>query len=130
MGLFSPDFKKCPHFSRRHDDVKKIKKLEEGHKEILKELLQMRGSDEEQNSYLKKHMEDELVQHKSVNETLVSLNSAVTTLIDDKVERDTLADKREKIRDKILSSVAIVVIIGIGKVLLDMYATTKVLGIE
>ena len=130
MGLFSRDFSKCPHFDRRHDDVNRISKLEEGHIEILKELATMSGISSEQTVYLKAHMEEELVQHKAVNDTLIDLNTAVTTLIDDKISRDATNDKREKLRDTILTGVAIIVIIGIGKMLLDMYATSKVLGIE
>jgi len=128
--MFNNGYKHCPHFHRRHDDVEKIKRLEKGHENILRELGSISTFNQEQNLYLKKHMEEEVIQHKAVNNTLLGLNKAVESLITDKIERDESSEKRERFRDKVLSSVAIVVMVGLGKMLLDMYATTKVLGIE
>jgi len=130
MGMFGDSYTECPHFDRRHQDEGRISKLEAGHEAILGRLETMANRDEEQSTYLKKHMEDEGTHHTNTNETLGELAKAVNALITDKKDRDNAKDKKERFRDKILSSVALVVIIGIGKLLLDLYATTRVLGVE
>ena len=128
--IFGRDYTKCPHHNRRHEDVAKTKRLELAHRKLIIRLDKMSEKDDELSTYLKKHMEDEGAHHHNTNKVLGELTEVMKTLVADKEERDFARDKKDKFRDKILSSVALVVILGIGKLLLDLYATNSLLGVQ
>ena len=128
--IFGRDYTKCPHYVRRHEDTARTKSLELAHRKLIIRLNKMSKKDEELSMYLKKHMEDEGSHHHNTNKVLGELTDVMKTLVTDKEERDLARDKKDKFRDKILSGVALVVIIGIGKLLLDLYATNSALGLS
>ena len=124
--MFGLGYKKCPHYESGDRLKRRVTDMED----IVKD-------NNEQWEYLKNHMEGEEVHHQTTrdsivetNEAMVEMSQAVKTLVDDKKERDKIKDKRESRRDKIFTALAIAFILGLSKILLDLYATQKILGVE
>ena len=135
--MFRTNFENCPHYSKTKKSSNRIKKLEDGHEQLFEFMRDLKDDNKEikddnkrQWAFVKTHMEEEGIHHKNTKEALKEMTLSLDILITDKQDRDTKKDRREKWKDIVSSGVAIVVILGIGKLIFYIAPLVNAMGIE
>lgn len=139
--MFSTNFSKCPHFDTNIESNLRINNLEAGHQAIINELKSMRNNDERFSAALEKHMGDEEVHHKNTIDSMNKMVEVVESLSDEqklyreeRAQREIDKEKRQGMRDKVITSVITALSIALTFWLLDVVTNlekvNKAIGVE
>ena len=107
------DFTKWPMYKEVNKHGTDIDVLHNGNRAIIKELRKISKDNRKIWKYTSAHMDDEIIQHTKVEATLQSL-------LKDKQDRDTIRDTRERVKEKVYASLAVVVAVGAYNIFMDM----------
>ena len=124
--MSTKEFTSCPMYSRaeRHgEDIDELHNFMRDVKTTIKKEVKLA---KKRDRYLNSHMKDEEVHHTYVSESIRALTESVQelvnhrqtndntieTLLKDKNDRDTIKEKRDGYKEKIIASVTLAIIYG------------------
>jgi hypothetical protein len=122
------NFGECPKYNTNMKNEADINELHRVNRDIIKQLKRNSKEAKAMAKYLRMHMKEEEEHHKNTNTAILDMGKAITSLIADKKERDEVKDKREAIRDKVIASISVILMVGAYNFFVDVLSIKQAIG--